>query len=64
MSHKRISVTKEKEEESFQVFSRTLKTIMETPPQDRGPVSKSIMAGFQVYYEMIAAKAKSAGKTR
>jgi hypothetical protein len=58
MSTKRTSVTKEKEEENFDVFSRTLRRIMETPAKDRGPASKAIMSGFQVYYEMIAAQAK------
>lgn len=61
MSKKQIEVTQFKEEENFDVFASTLREIMESGPDNRGPAAKAIMSAFQVYYDMIggaAAKAK------
>ena len=62
MSNKRIEVTTETEEENFDVFSDTLKKIMETSPADRGPAGKAIMSAFQVYHDMIGGVAARSEK--
>ena len=65
MSKKQIQTTQAKEEEDYQVFAKTLKRIMETAPENRGPAGKAIMSAFQVYYDMIGGvAAKTEKQTR
>jgi hypothetical protein len=65
MSVRRLQTTTEVEEESYDVFAETLKKIMETSPENRGPAAKAIMAGFQVYFGLIGgAASRTEKKTR
>lgn len=62
MSKERKVEKVEVEKENVNVFSETLKKILETSPESRGPAAQAIMASFQVYYSQIggsAAKASS-----
>lgn len=49
MSDKRIQVTTEVEQENYDAFVATLKQIMATSPENRGPAAQAVMAAFQVY---------------
>jgi hypothetical protein len=53
MSKERLEVQQEVEKENLDVFAETLKKVMETTAEKRGPAAKSIMAAFQVYYSQI-----------
>ncbi len=63
MSKNQIEVTQNKEEENFDVFSDTLKKIIHTPEENRGPAAKAIMSSFQVYYDMIGGAAAHSEKS-
>lgn len=63
MSEKQVEVTKHEEEESFDLFAKTLKKILETPADERGPAAKAIMSSFQVYYDMIGGAAARTSKS-
>ena len=53
MSNKQIQATESKEEEDYKIFAETLRKIMKSAPESRGPAGKAIMSAFQVYYDMI-----------
>jgi hypothetical protein len=53
MSSKRTSITVDREHEDIEVFSETLRKIIQTPRENRGPAAQAVMSAFQVYYEMI-----------
>ncbi|MEQ1717197.1 MAG: hypothetical protein ABL907_14645 [Hyphomicrobium sp.] len=62
MSKKQIQATEMKEEENYDAFAETLKKIIATPPDNRGPAAKAVMSAFQVYYAMIGGVAARSEK--